>query len=71
MPAIEVTYLGPRGDVRTARTAPLTMKIDSLIANEPEPALKDAAPPVTVMRGEPLAGLHRRRLGGRRRWARW
>ncbi|HEX3905559.1 MAG TPA: BatD family protein [Polyangia bacterium] len=49
VPAIEVTYLGPRGDVRTARTQPLTMKIASFIANEPEPALKDAAPPVTVM----------------------
>ena len=49
VPAIEVTYLGPRGDVRTARTAPVTVKIGSLIANEPEPAIKDAAPPVTVM----------------------
>jgi hypothetical protein len=49
VPAIEVTYLGPRGDVRTARTAPVTMKIASLIANEPEPAIKDAAPPVTVL----------------------
>jgi hypothetical protein len=49
LPAIEVTYLGPRGDVRTARTAPVTVKIASLTANEPEPALKDAAPPVTVM----------------------
>jgi hypothetical protein len=49
VPAIEVTYLGPRGDVRTARTAPVALKIGSLIANEPEPALKDAAPPVTVM----------------------
>jgi hypothetical protein len=49
VPAIEVTYLGPRGDVRTARTAPVAVKIGSLIANEPEPAIKDAAPPVTVM----------------------
>ena len=49
VPAIEVTYLGPRGDVRTARTAPVAVKIASLIANEPEPAIKDAAPPVTVM----------------------
>ncbi len=49
VPAIEVTYLGPRGDVRTARTTPVTVKIASLIANEPEPAIKDAAPPVTVM----------------------
>jgi hypothetical protein len=49
VPAIEVTYLGPRGDVRTARTAAVTVKIGSLTANEPEPAIKDAAPPVTVM----------------------
>jgi hypothetical protein len=49
VPAIEVTYLGPRGDVRSARTAPVPVKIGSLIANEPEPAIKDAAPPVTVM----------------------
>lgn len=49
IPPVEVTYLGPRGDVRTARTAPVPVKIASLIANEPEPALKDAAPPVTVM----------------------
>jgi hypothetical protein len=49
VPALEVTYLGPRGDVRTARTAPVKVKIGSLIANEPEPAIKDAAPPVTVM----------------------
>ena len=44
-----MTYLGPRGDVRTARTSPVSVKIGSLIANEPEPAIKDAAPPVTVM----------------------
>jgi len=49
VPALEVTYLGPRGDVRTARTAPVTVKIGSLTANEPEPAIKEAAPPVTVM----------------------
>lgn len=49
VPPVEVTYLGPRGDVRTVRTAPVPVKIASLIANEPEPALKDAAPPVTVM----------------------
>ena len=39
VPPIDVTYLGPRGDVRTARTAPVPIKIASLIANEPEPAL--------------------------------
>jgi hypothetical protein len=49
VPAIEVTYLGPRGDLRTARTSPVAVKIGSLIANEPEPAIKDAAPPVSVV----------------------
>jgi hypothetical protein len=49
LPAIEVTYLGPAGEVKAARTAPLAIKIASLIANEPEPALKDAATTVSVM----------------------
>jgi hypothetical protein len=49
LPAIEVTYLGPAGEVKTVRTAPLAIKIASLIANEPEPALKDAATTVSVM----------------------
>jgi hypothetical protein len=49
IPAVEVTYLGKSGDVRTARTAPLTIKITSLIANEPEPALKDASAPIVVL----------------------
>jgi hypothetical protein len=52
VPPIEVTYLGPRGDVRTVRTAAVPIKIASLIANEPEPALKDSPggpAPVTVM----------------------
>jgi hypothetical protein len=49
LPPIEVTYLGPHGEVRVARTAPVAIKIFSLIANEPEPALKEQAAPVTVM----------------------
>jgi hypothetical protein len=49
VPAVEVTYLGPRGEVRTTPTSPVAVKIGSLIANEPEPALKDAAPPVSVL----------------------
>lgn len=49
IPAVEVTYLGKNGDVRTARTSPVPLKITSLIANEPEPALKDAAGPVVVL----------------------
>ena len=49
IPAVEVTYLGKSGDVRTARTTPLPVKVTSLIANEPEPALKDATGPVVVL----------------------
>ena len=48
IPPVEVTYLGKRGEVRSARTTPIAVKIRSLIANEPEPALKDIAPPVPV-----------------------
>jgi hypothetical protein len=50
VPAVEVTYLGPGGDVRQTRTQPVPIKIASLIANEPEPALKDNAGPVAVWR---------------------
>ena len=49
LPALDVTYLGPHGEVKTARTGPVAIKIASLIANEPEPAIKDAASPVSVM----------------------
>jgi len=49
LPPIDVTYLGPRGEVKTARTGSIAIKIASLIANEPEPALKDAMTPVSVM----------------------
>jgi oxygen tolerance protein BatD len=49
LPAIEVTYLGARGDVKTVRTEPLAIKIASLIANEPEPALKEGTTQVSVL----------------------
>jgi hypothetical protein len=48
VPPIEVTYLGRGGGVRSVSTAPVPVKIGSLIANEPEPALKEGAAPVTV-----------------------
>ena len=54
LPAIEVTYLGARGDVQTVRTAAVAIKIASLIANEPEPALKEDAAPVSVLEREPV-----------------
>jgi len=49
LPPIDVTYLGKHGEVKTARTDAVAVKIASLIANEPEPALKDAAATVSVM----------------------
>jgi hypothetical protein len=49
LPPIDVTYLGPAGEVKTVRTGAVAIKIASLIANEPEPAIKDAAAPVSVM----------------------
>lgn len=48
VPPVEVTYLGPGGAVRQTRTQPVPVKIASLIANEPEPALKENAAPVQV-----------------------
>lgn len=48
IPAVEVTYLGEGGAVRQVRTQPIEVKIASLIANEPEPALKEDAPPLPV-----------------------
>jgi hypothetical protein len=49
VPPVEVTYIGKDGKVLTVKTAALPLKITSLIANEPEPALKELAPPVVVM----------------------
>jgi hypothetical protein len=73
LPAIEVTYLGKSGDVRTARTAPVPVKVTSLIANEPEPALKEAAAPVVVLEENWLliylgAGLFAAALGALVTW---
>jgi hypothetical protein len=50
IPAVDVTYLASGGSVRQVRTEPQPVKIASLIANEPEPALKENAGPITVMK---------------------
>jgi hypothetical protein len=73
LPAVEVTYLGKGGEVRTTRTEPVPVKIASLIANEPEPAAKDNAPPVVVMQPDLLlayiaAGLLAAALGALVTW---
>jgi hypothetical protein len=54
LPGIEVTYIGASGEVLSTRTQPIEIKIASLIANEPEPALKDIAPPVKVLQRDLL-----------------
>jgi hypothetical protein len=48
LPPIPVTYIGSGGHVRSRSTAPVPVKITSLLANEPDPKLKDPAGPVTV-----------------------
>ncbi|HEY2902705.1 MAG TPA: BatD family protein [Polyangia bacterium] len=73
IPAIEVTYLGKGGDVRTAKTDAVPIKIGSVIANDPEPTLKDAAPPVVVMQRDLLlvyiaSGLLAAALGALLAW---
>jgi hypothetical protein len=54
LPGVEVTYIGKSGEVLSTRTQPIEVKIVSLIANEPEPALKDIAPPVKVLQQDLL-----------------
>ncbi len=73
IPSVEVTYLGKNGEIRTAKTTAISIKIASLIANEPEPALKDIAPPVAVHQQDLLlayiaGGLLAALLGGLVTW---
>ncbi len=49
LPALEVTYLGQGGAVSSVRTTPVAIKVRSLLANEPEPQLKDNAASVPVL----------------------
>lgn len=48
LPPVEVTALGPAGELVTLRTEPLTIEIQSLMRNEPSPRAKDLEPPVPV-----------------------
>jgi hypothetical protein len=48
IPSLELTYFGQDGTVKSVRTPALAFTITSLIANEPEPKLKDNAAPVRV-----------------------
>jgi hypothetical protein len=54
LPGVEVTYIGRSGEVLSVSTQAIEVKIASLIANEPEPALKDNAPPVRVLQQDLL-----------------
>ena len=54
LPAVEVTYFGKGGEVLSARTQPIVVTITSLIANEPEPKLKENAGPVPVIQRDYL-----------------
>jgi hypothetical protein len=54
IPAIELTYFGQDGTVKSVRTQPLPFTITSLIANEPEPKLKDNAASMPVVQRDYL-----------------
>jgi hypothetical protein len=54
IPAVEVTYFGKGGEVLSARTQTIAVNITSLIANEPEPKLKENADPVPVIQRDYL-----------------
>ena len=79
IPPIPVTYIGQGGRVGTRRTDRVPVKIASLIANEPDAALKDLDAPVVVVEQDltlayVAGGLLAALLGGlvawhiRRRW---
>ena len=48
VPSVELTYFGADGSVKSVHTRPVPITITSLIANEPEPKLKDNAGPLPV-----------------------
>ena len=54
IPPVELTYFGPDGSVKSVRTQPVPVTIKSLIANEPEPKLKENADSVPVVQKDYL-----------------
>jgi hypothetical protein len=54
IPSVELTYFGPDGSVKSVRTQPLPFTLKSLIANEPEPKLKENADSVPVIQRDYL-----------------
>jgi hypothetical protein len=55
IPSVELTYFGPDGRVKSVRTTPVPVTIKSLLANEPEPKLKENADSVPVIQRDYLA----------------
>jgi hypothetical protein len=49
VPAVALTYFSKDGQVRSAHTEPVAITIESLLANEPEPKLKDNSESVAVI----------------------
>jgi hypothetical protein len=49
VPAVTLTYLAKQGSVRSVSTDALSITIKSVLANEPDPAVKPDAAPVAVM----------------------
>lgn len=54
IPSVELTYFGQDGAVKSVRTQAIPFTITSLIANEPEPKLKDNAAPMPVVQRDYL-----------------
>ena len=54
IPSVELTYFGQDGTVKSVRTQALPFTITSLIANEPEPKLKDNAASLPVIQRDYL-----------------
>jgi len=48
LPPVEVTALGPRGEMISLSTAAMQIDVRSVMANEPQPKLKELEPPVSV-----------------------
>jgi hypothetical protein len=48
LPPVEVTALGPGGELISLKTEPLPIKIQSVLRNEPDPRPRDLEPPVPV-----------------------
>jgi hypothetical protein len=54
IPSVELTYFGQDGTVKSVQTQPIPITISSLIANEPEPKLKDNAASMPVVQRDYL-----------------